>query len=413
MPDAPGLPLTGIRIVDLSHDWAGPHATRMMADFGAEVIKVEYSRRMDAMRGGRLENQMYNRHPRWLQLHRNKLSVTLDLKVPADAEAFRDLVRISDVVVENSRSGVMERLGLGYDVLAAIKPDIIMVSMAAFGRTGPETSYAGYGGGIEPLSGVQALTGYDRTSRPARVREADVTNGLMGACAIMTALVHRQRTGRGQWIDLSQLEALTGALIGAHLLEYAVNGTQPLPMGNRHPRYAPQGCYPCQGDDKWVTVVIRSDEEWKRLCEAIGRPELRDEARFATAPARARSHDELDRMIEGWTRQHTPEEAMRRLQGAGIAAGAVFNVEEISKDPHLEARGFFQLAADGSGRYPGMPFALSGTRAQVRTRGPRLGEHNEYVLCRLLGRAEEAARPPVESGIGTAFDIDPIGEESP
>jgi crotonobetainyl-CoA:carnitine CoA-transferase CaiB-like acyl-CoA transferase len=399
------LALDGVRIVDLTHDWAGPHATRLLADYGAEVIKVEYSRRMDGMRGARLEGQAYNHHPRWLEINRNKLSITLNLKHARDVEAFKDLVRVSDVVIESSRVGVMEGFGLGYEVLRRLKPDIVLVSMTAFGQTGPEASYAGYGGCIEPLSGVQSLTAYNKTSRPMRIREMDVTNGVLGACAIMTALLYRQQTGKGQWIDLSQLEASTGGLIGEHLLAYAMNGMQALPVGNRHPYYAPQGCYPCQGQDKWVAIVIRTDEEWERLCEVMGRRDLQKETRLATRAGRAQNHDELDEVIASWTRCHTPREVMELLQQAGIAAGAVLDVEEISTDPHLEARSFFRNARDGSGRFPGMPFGLAETPGEVRRRGPYLGEHNDYVLCELLGWPPDQVEALTPDKIGTAFDI--------
>jgi crotonobetainyl-CoA:carnitine CoA-transferase CaiB-like acyl-CoA transferase len=378
----------------------------VLADFGAEVIKVEYSQRMDGMRGGRLAGQAYNHHPRLLEINRNKLSITLDLKTVQGVEAFKALVRVSDVVVENSRIGVLEGLGLGYEVLQSIKPDIILVSMTAFGQTGPEAAYAGYGGCIEPLSGVQSLTAYDKDSRPMRIREMDVTNGVVGACAIMTALVYRQRTGKGQWIDLSQREAATTGLIGEHCLAYAMNGTQPLPRGNRHPSYAPQGCYACQGEDKWVALVIRSDKEWERLCELMGRADLQRDTRFATPSGRAQHHDAVDQAIESWTRRHTHREVMECLQRAGIAAGAVLNVEEISQDTHLEARGFFRHARDGSGRFPGMPFGLGDGQGEIWRRGPYLGEHNQYVFCDLLGWPKEQVKKFTPDRIGTAFDME-------
>lgn len=401
------LPLTGIRIVDLTHDWAGPHATRMLADFGAEVIKIEYLKRIDGMRGAKKEGQAYNHHPRWLEINRNKLSITLDLKTTRGVEAFKELVKISDVVVASSRVGVMEKFGLGYDALREIKPDIIMVSMSPFGHTGPESGYAGYGGCLEPLSGIQGLTAYAAGGRPTRVREMDVTNGVVGACAIMTALVQRQQTGKGQWVDLSQLETATGGLIGEHLLEFVMNGTQTLPLGNRHPFSAPQGCYPCQGDDKWVALSIGSDAEWKKFCEVMGRPELSEDERFATNAARMQNHDELDQLIEGWTNSRTHYQAMELLQAAGLAAGAVLNVAEISENPHLQERGFFKQAGYGSDRlFPGMPFIFSEYQGEVRRRGPHLGEHNHYVLCELLGRAAEEAAPIRDEEIGTAFDIE-------
>jgi crotonobetainyl-CoA:carnitine CoA-transferase CaiB-like acyl-CoA transferase len=362
---------------------------------------------MDGMRGGKKADQAYNHHPRWLQINRNKLSMTLDLKLPRDSDSFKDLVRISDVVVENSRVGVMERVGLEYKVLKEIKPDLIFLSMTGFGQTGPEASYAAYGGTLEALGGIQALTAYDKTSKPMRIKEMDVTNGILGACAIMTALIYRQQTGRGQWIDLSELEAATSGLIGDHLLEYVVNGTQTLPVGNRHSLYAPHGCYPCKGDDRWVTLVVRSDEEWQRFCTIIGRPELIDDIRFATNAARAQYHDTLDRIIEEWSLLHTHYEAMQLLQQAGIAAGAVLNVAEIGEDPHLQERGFFQMAKEGSDRlFPGMPFQLTASRGEIRRPGPRLGEHNAYVLGRLLQRSQDGFDRIVEDGIGTAFDYE-------
>jgi crotonobetainyl-CoA:carnitine CoA-transferase CaiB-like acyl-CoA transferase len=404
--DARQLPLTGVRIVDVTHDWAGPHATRLLADFGAEVVKVEYARRMDGMRGAKLEREAYNHHPRWWEINRNKLSITLDLKKPPHVAIFKDLVRVSEVVVESSRVGVMETFGLGYEALRAVKPDVIYLSMSGFGRLGPDASYAGYGGCLEPLSGIQWLTSYDHKSRSVRVREVDVTNGIVGACAIMTALVHRQRTGKGQWVDLSQLEACTSALIGEHLLEFVMTGTVSLPIGNRHRDYAPQGCYPCQGEDKWVALTIRSDTEWMLLCNVMGRADLESDTRFSTKAGRAEHHDELDRAIASWTNNRTPREVMELSQRAGIAAGAVLTVDEINCDPHLAARAFFQEAEDSSGRFPGMPFRLSGSRGVVRRRGPFLGEHNAYVIGELLGRSREQVDDVTPDRVGTAFDVE-------
>ena len=401
------LPLSGIRVVDLTHDWAGPHATRMLADFGAEVIKVENSRRMDSMRGAFKENQAYNHHPRWFQINRNKLSITLNLRNRGDVAVFKRLVATSDVVVESSRVGVMERFGLGYYVLREVRPDIIMVSMSGFGHTGPESSYGGYGGALEPISGIQSLTGYEKFEKPVRIREVDVTNGLMGACAIMTALVDRQRTGRGQFIDLSQVEAATIAVAGEHLLEYAMNGTQTLPVGNRNPRCSPQGCYRCSGHDKWLTLVVRTEEEWQCLCEIIGHTDLIGDPRFATPHARAQHHDEVDCLIEQWTLAQSHVEAMRLFQQAGLRAGAVLNVSDLVADPHLQERNYFQcLEGDTTQRFPGFPFKLSGTTPKVKKKGPRLGEHNKYVLCELLGVPLADVTPLTEDEIGTAYDIE-------
>jgi crotonobetainyl-CoA:carnitine CoA-transferase CaiB-like acyl-CoA transferase len=398
-------PLTGIRIVDMTHDWAGPHTTRILADYGAEVIKIEYPRRLCIMRGAFLDK--INNHPRWWEINRNKGSITLDLHLPEHVQAFKDLVRESDVVVDNSRPGVMERFGLGYEVLKTIRPDIIMVCMSAYGATGPESSYAGYGGAIEAISGVQSLTAYDRDGDKLRVREVDVTNGIMGACAIMTALIARQASGEGQYIDLSQREASTW-LIGEHLLEFVVNGTQTLPLGNRHPSYAPQGCYRCQGDDRWIVLTIRSDAEWVTFCSAVSHPEWSQEKRFADVEGRTRHQEEIDHMIESWTVSLDNHQAMAILQANGLAAGAVCDCHDLAVDPHLEAREWFvRLAGQENAPYPGFPFRfINAPGGVLRQRGPDLGADNTTILCNRLGWNKAQLPPLTTDSLGTAYDLE-------
>jgi crotonobetainyl-CoA:carnitine CoA-transferase CaiB-like acyl-CoA transferase len=399
------LPMEGLRILDISHSWAAPHCARILADFGAEVIKVEYVRRLCLLRGAKKEKKIYNSHPGWLQVNRNKYSITLDLKNDPDKKIFRELVSISDVLIENSRTGVMNKLGFGFQELAKIKKDLIMLSMTAFGNTGPYASYAGYGAVMEAVGGIQSLTAYEKGGKPARIRELDITNGLAGACAVMTALLHRQKTGEGQYIDLSQLEAATHGLIGEHLLEYGMNSSQTLPLGNRHRRFAPQGCYPCKGEDKWITITIRSEEEWCRFCEVLGRPAWISDPLFATRDARMKNHDLLDRMIGEWTMQHTNQDAMQILQNSGIPSGAVIDVDEIRNSVHLRERKYFTGEADGPGLlFMGMPFRFSQAEGEVRWRGPELGQHNEYVLSQLLGRSHDEVKPVNNNDIGTAFD---------
>jgi crotonobetainyl-CoA:carnitine CoA-transferase CaiB-like acyl-CoA transferase len=397
--------LSGIRVLDMGHDWACPHAARLLADFGAEVIKVEYIRRLDGMRGGSKKDAAYNRHPRFFQLHRNKRSVTLDLRIPRQHDAFRKLVRRSDVIMENSRPGVLDRLGVGYEVLKELRPDIILLSMSAFGQTGPDQSHSGYGGTIEAVSGIQSLTAYGRGEKPKRIREMDVTNGILGACAILTALIQRHRTGRGCWIDLSEMEAATSALIGEHFLELTINGTTPLPIGNRHSVEAPHGCYRCMGEDRWIVLAIRSDMEWKALCSVIGQSHLAQDARFASSAERMRHHDEIDRLIEEWTSSQTAEEAMRCLQQSGIAAGMVANACDLAADPHLADREWF-LSSGGknSSRYPGFPFRLDEGGGRFLRRGPDLGEGNQSILGELVGITELPTW--TEEEIGTAFDFE-------
>jgi crotonobetainyl-CoA:carnitine CoA-transferase CaiB-like acyl-CoA transferase len=399
-------PLTGIRILDFSQGWAGPHTSRLLADFGADVISVEYTKRLDMMRGGRVENHAYNRHSRFWHLGRNKYSVTLDLQNPQDRSIFEDLLQVADVFLENSRSGVVDRLGFGYETVKQINPSIIMVSMSAFGQTGPEAANAGYGGSIEAISGIQSLTAYDGETLPNRIKELDVTNGIMGACAVLTALLQRQVTGQGEWIDLSQTEAASHCLIGEHLLAYAANGTVDWPKGNRHPYYAPQGCYRCLGEDRWLAITVQSETEWWAFCHALEHPDWIEDKRFVNRQDRQSHHEALDRLIEAWTSQQDHIAAMNYLQQHGIAAGAVLDLLELCQDPHLAAREYFQrwVDRDGEWKYPGFPIQMSGGGGNIRHRGPDLGEHNQAIIHGLLGRTDYSISPIDPEQIGTFFD---------
>jgi crotonobetainyl-CoA:carnitine CoA-transferase CaiB-like acyl-CoA transferase len=376
-----------------------------LADFGAEVIKVEYVRRLCLLRGAKKQAKAYNHHPAWFQVNRNKLSIILDLTVEEDKEILKGVVKNSNVVVHNARTGVMDRLGFGYEDLVKIRDDLIVLSMTAFGNTGPFASYAGYGAVFEALGGIQILTAYDKNTTPVRVREMDTVNGMVGASAVMTALLHHQRTGEGQHIDLSQLEAATHATIGEHLLEYAMEGTHRPPLGNRHRHFCPQGCYRCKGNDKWIVITIRSREEWQKLCRALSHPEWIEDERFSTREARRKNHDELDNLIESWTGTRDAVDAMHMLQQKGIPAAAVLDVSEIAGNPHLQKRTYFTSEeCDRNRIFMGMPFRLPNGNGRVRSRGPDLGQHNQHVLCDLLGRSSDQLKRLREEDIGTAYD---------
>lgn len=397
-------PLAGVRVVDLTHSWAGPHATRRLADFGAEVIRVEYPKRLCMFRGGKTANRAYDDFPGWIHLNRNKRSIALDLKRADDASVLRDLVREADVFVENARPGVMARLGFGYEDLVALREDIVMVSMSAFGASGPLRDYVGYGATLETVGGIQSLTSYD-AGPPQRIREMDVINGAAAAGAILTALLHRQRTGRGQHVDLSQLEASSHALVGQHFLEHALAGEVPVRRGNHDARLAIDGCYPCDGEDRWIAITVRSEAEWQALCAATGHPEWAGDARFATAEERRAHRAELDAALAAWTRAHEHRDAMATLQAAGVPAAAVLDAAEIAADPHLRERGYFVRGVEGSDReFVGMPFRFERGGGQVLRRGPRLDEDSAYVRRELLGRPAESVVPLRESDLGTAFD---------
>jgi crotonobetainyl-CoA:carnitine CoA-transferase CaiB-like acyl-CoA transferase len=399
------LPLESVRVIDLSHSWAGPHCTRILADFGAEVIKVEYVPRLCLLRGAKKTLKECNHHPAWFQVNRNKYSITLNLKIEEDRNILKSLIKQSNVVVHNSRTGVMEKLGFGYEDLVKLREDLIVLSMSAFGNTGPYSSYAGYGAVFEALGGIQCLSSYSKNAKPTRVREMDIINGVMGASAVMTALVHHQKTGEGQHIDLSQMEAATHATIGDHLLKYSLLGVQTPPMGNRHDCFAPQGCYRCRGKDKWVVITIRSEEQWRRFCLTLDRSEWIQDDRFATNAARKKNHDTLDELIGSWTRTRDSLEVMDMLQQEGIPAGAVLDVEEIAKNRHLQERGYFlQEECDPNRKFMGTPYRQSQSNNRVRWRGPDLGQHNRHVLCNLLRRSGEEIKPIREEDVGTAYD---------
>ncbi|MEM7199497.1 MAG: CoA transferase [Planctomycetota bacterium] len=396
--------LEGIRILDLSHSWAAPHGTRVLADFGAEVLRIEYPARLCMLRGGTMRDETYNRHPMWHQVNRNKMSVTLDFADPAQLEAFHALVAEADVVVTNSRTDVAQKYGITYEQLREWRPDLIVVSMAAYGATGPHRDVGAYGGVLEAMGGIQNLTGYGPGEKPMRIKEVDITNGLVGACAVLTALMARQRDGRGQWADVSQLEGAMHSLIGEHLLEYAATGQRQPARGNRHRIHAPQGCYRCDGDDRWLALTIRNDDEWVTLCDALSRPDLGQDPRYRTAAQRAEQHDALDALIEAETQKRRAAEWMTDLQQVGLAAAAVLDMADVAADRHLQARGFFVTPQDGSeGVFPGVPIRLSRTPGAVRWPGPPLGAHNSYAIGTLAGR-EDAIRAIDEDALGSAFD---------
>lgn len=400
------LPLAGVRVLDLGHEWSCPHTARFLADFGAEVIKIEYPQQLDFMRGGKIQDQAYDQRVSFWQVHRNKQSLTLNLLHPPEKAIFEDLVTLADIVLENFRPGVMDRLGLGYARLQQLKPDIILVSMSAFGRTGPEASYGGYGGTIEAISGIQSLTGYGLDTDPRRIKEMDVTNGIMGACAALTAFSHRQSTQQGDWIDLSETESATHGLIGEQLMTYAANGDCAYPLGNRHPEFAPQGCYPCQGEEAWLVLTIQTEPEWVALCQIIGRPEWATDPCYGSAPDRHRYHDALDAAITAWSETQPLMQACEQLQAAAIAAGPVLSMMDLSRDEHLQQRTYYQIPASApdQGQYLGFPFRLSRGDGELLTRGPNLGAHNQAIICGQLNLPVDRVPEIKPAELGTSLD---------
>ncbi len=398
---------------------AMPTGLHIMADMGAEVIKVETHTlfRTEAARLMYADNdpgdQPWNRDGSFNTLQRGKLGVTLNLKLPEGVQAFKELTRISDVVVENNRAGTMDRLGLSYEALRREKPDLIYVSNTGFGHTGPWRTYAGIGRMFELTCGLSQFTGYPDEG-PRRVGKAffDLHVGWTAVFAILAALHYRQKTGKGQWIDLAMYQ-IGVSTMGDAILDYEVNGRNGRLMGNRHPSHAPHGVYPCRGDDKWIAIAVENDGQWDALCRIMGEPAWTREERFADPLSRWRGQDELDGLIGQWTAGHDHLELMARLQQAGVPAAAVMNSKEIVTDPHVKARKFYERvshpssAGIGDKTYFGRPWKMSKTPSFIRRPAPSLGEHNELVMEDLLGRSAEEVQGLYRAGVLGKTPTDP------
>ena len=389
-------PLDGVRVLDFTWVVAGPVTTRILADLGAEVIKVERRGSIDfgERRGGLSGTLM-----------RGKRSVVIDLNDPRGLDLARHLATVSDVVIDNFSARVMTNLGLDYDALAALKPDIICVRMTGFGLTGPDRDHVSYGPTLQALTGYTLLMA-EPGGPPAGFgySYSDLAGGNLGALAVLAALWHRRRTGRGQLVDLAQLEAVA-SLVGPVLLARAIDGGVSTPTGNASQEApgAPHGVYPCAGDDRWIAITVFTDADWDGFVEAIGRPAWTHDERFATGASRLRHAAELDQLVAIWTRGQRAEEAMAVLQRARVAAGLVANAEDLcAHDPQLAARGHFVDVSTPEGRtvrIDGPPFLLSETPARVSGPGPLLGEHTDEVLSRILGRSEREIRALREAGV--------------
>lgn len=396
---APSLPLDGIRILDMGQFWAAPNAGRVWGEAGAEVIKVESCRRPDPLRiqargiypDHEPGEDHWNRSGMVNERNRSKLSLAIDLSQDRGRELFIELVKVSDVVSQNYSGGVMERLGIGYETLRAVNPKLIMVSIMSQGLTGPESAYVSYGQNLEQLGGLSYFSGYpDDPYSSVGFALPDPIGGATAAFALTVALRHRELTGEGVHIDLSQREAAT-LVIGDAIVEYSMTGEVPPRIANHEPGAVPSECYPCSGDDQWIALSVRGDGDWARLCEAMGRPELIADDRFATIVGRLRNRAELDTLIGEWTRGLDKTALMAELQGRGVAAGAVFNPRELFADPHLRDRGYWETVEDysaGTQEYYGRPMHLSATPFATRMPTPKLGQHNREILGGLLGLSE-------------------------
>ena len=392
------LPLAGIRIVDLTMVWAGPFATKLLADLGAEVIKIEGPARTDLTRiltipATREFARPFDASRYFNEYNRNKLGMAIDVQQPAGKQIVRDLAARADVLIENFRPGVVDRLGFGYDELSKVNPRIIVVSLPGFSSYQPEASLPAYGPNIEQMGGLAYLNGYvGGPPHKSGISYGDPLAGLGGAAAVLLALLQRERTGKGQKVEVSQRNLLL-AMIGDALTACQL-GTAPGRAGSRNASYAPQGTYPAGTRDgappRWVTLSVVTDDHWQALCQVMDRPDLAADPGLATVTGRMRDHDRLDAEITAWTSGRPADAAAAALQAAGVPAAPVMAPADLSADPNLLARDFFRTLPHpeyGQIRVTAPVWRFAGHDLGVRT-APTFGEHNREILAGLLGYAQ-------------------------
>ena len=370
-------PLSDIRVLDLTRVWSGPLSTRILADFGAEVIKIS-DPRVPIDRLGGTNNK----------LNRNKPNLALRLDHASGREMFLRLVAVSDVVIENFRPRVMKNFDLTYEDLRAIRPDIVMCSMPGYGTVGKYADYPAFGPSVEAMTGLPSMMGYEGgPPRTSSFAYPDPISALNSVAAIMTALNHRRRAGQGQFIDLALVEGPI-CQIGEFIAAHSRDGVQPARVGNAHPSHAPYGVYPARGEDEWVAICVMSDAQWVEMRQLMGEPELTDSPEFSDSSGRRRNAERLNGIVSRWTRERDADELAFSLQSVGIAAGRVAKNYQLLADPHLAERGFFVEMEEpdvGAKVYPGQAIRMEGLDTSWWTTSARLGENTKSILSELLG----------------------------
>lgn len=403
----PDRPLAGVRVLDLSAVWAGPFCTQILANLGAEVIRVETETRTACL--SRLLPPFADDQPGpgragyFNQYNQGKRSILLDLQQEEAVALGHELVKHCDVVADNFSAGVMDTLGFSYERLRSIKADIIQISMSGYGQSGPFRKYLGYGPPASALSGLFGLTGYPG-GEPSEIGISypDPNAGLMGAFAVIAALVHRELTGEGQYIDQSQLEAVLPHMAEG-LLEWDMRDREPVRDGNHDRLMAPHNAYKAAGDDdKWVSIAVGSEEEWRALCGAMGQPALATDGRFDSAAQRKRNESALDEIVTAWTRVRDRWEVAEILQRAGVAGFPSMSNKDLAEDRHLAERGYLvSLEHPVVGRriHAGIPWKMSGTPCEVQRAAPLLGADTDEVFGALLGFSQQKIERLREAGI--------------
>ncbi len=418
MPPATfALPLRNVRVVELTTVWAGPFTSSLLADWGAEVIRVESTRNLLGGRGPvlapnaamvnslRAGGEFYFAYPNWeagerpwnrcvvFQVHgKDKRSVTLELTEPEGMSAFEDLLLTCDMLVVNLAPDSLDALGLTYERLRRVKPDLIMVRIAAFGHTGKAKQARGLGAEAEAHAGFTALRGHSEVDLLFKdnVAFADAAGSMSAALGAISALVQRAQDGKGQLIDISLSDAVVSLLAPA-LLDAAMNNRAQTPLGNAHSAMAPHGCYPCKGDDRWLFIAVRNDGDWRNLCEAIGHPAWTRAQALQSAFGRLRNRQTIDEHLADWTRSHDAHALMSLLQGCGVPAGVLMNERDVVESPHIAERGFFlplRHRETGSHLYPGTFWKSTPPVTRIVRAPCELGEDNDWVYKNLLGALE-------------------------
>jgi len=398
-------PFDGVKVLDFTWGIAGPITTKYLADYGATVIRIESPGRPCVLRASapyKDRTPGIDRAGYFVYFNANKYSLSLNLNHPGAMEVVKKLVVWADIVAESYSPGTLEKWDLDYENLKMIKPDIIMFRTSNQGQDGPHARFSAFGIPLVGLAGFAHFTGWpDRSCLPMPSAYTDFPSPRFAATVLIAALDYKRRTGQGQYIDCSQLEASIHFLAPA-MLDYTFNNRQGGRLGNSSPYACPHGVFRCKGEDRWCAIAVFSDEEWQAFCHVIGNPTWSQESRFRTLSDRKSNEDELNKLVEEWTTGFSAEEVMSRMQAGGIAAGVVQNARDLYLDPQLKEREYFwQLNHEVLGLFPhlGQPSRLSKTSAKPRMPAPLVGEHTEYVCSQILGMSDEEFLELYQAGV--------------
>lgn len=401
------LPLEGIRVADFTWALSGPYSMEWLSLMGAEVIRIESTLRPDTLRTNPMTTTGVeaglNRAAGYNCLNYGKKSCTINLGTEKGIELAKQIISISDIVSNSFAYGVMERHGLGYEDIKKIKPDIIAFSKNTMGVHGRERHLFGWGTAVISYAGLVSVTGYEDVDMPQMIGAAwpDYTLGNYSPLPILAALYYRKKTGQGIFIDYAMCDAVI-TMIPEAIMDYTMNGRVQGPRGNKDERFAPHDIYRCQGNDKWVAIAVQNDDQWRAFCQLMGHEEWAADERFADLFGRQYHKRELDSLISVWTSERTTDEVTRLLQAAGVPAGPVHNVEELTNDPHLRARDQFKEITHpevGTTLAPGLPINLSAVPNLRYESAPLIGEHNQYVFSDLLGLDNNEIDRLIEEGV--------------